>query len=179
MLGHGEHPFSRRQIGFRCPDQRRRTRRHSPDAGLHALRIQRRRQSLETELASEKILETCECGIRNAEWTKKRRRSLRQSFRDPHSAIGNSPGRAHVDRRRAHMAIERACSIKCTAMQIFVKNNMQWFARPLEREEIALFSITRSAASSLGFRARELPDQSRGDQSAVSRELVARACPKN
>lgn len=38
-----------------------------------------------------------------------------------------------------HMAIERACSIKCTAMQIFVKNNMQWFARPLTREEIRVF----------------------------------------
>ena len=31
----------------------------------------------------------------------------------------------------ANMAIERARSIECTAMQIFVKNNMQWFARPL------------------------------------------------
>jgi deoxyribonuclease IV len=39
----------------------------------------------------------------------------------------------------AHMAIERACSIDCTAMQIFVKNNMQWFARPLTREEIFSF----------------------------------------
>src|SRR5205823_4564819 len=39
----------------------------------------------------------------------------------------------------AHMAIERACTINCTAMQIFVKNNMQWFARPLTREEISLF----------------------------------------
>jgi deoxyribonuclease-4 len=39
----------------------------------------------------------------------------------------------------AHMAIERACSIRCTAMQIFVKNNMQWFARPLLREEISAF----------------------------------------
>ena len=39
----------------------------------------------------------------------------------------------------AHMAIERARSIKCSAMQIFVKNNMQWFARPLEREEISAF----------------------------------------
>src|ERR1700686_150711 len=38
-----------------------------------------------------------------------------------------------------HRAIERACSIKCTAMQIFVKNNMQWFARPLQREEISAF----------------------------------------
>jgi deoxyribonuclease-4 len=39
----------------------------------------------------------------------------------------------------AHMAIERACSLHCTAMQIFVKNNMQWFARPLRREEIRAF----------------------------------------
>ena len=38
-----------------------------------------------------------------------------------------------------HMSIERACSISCTAMQIFVKNNMQWFARPLNKEEIRDF----------------------------------------
>src|SRR4030095_856609 len=38
-----------------------------------------------------------------------------------------------------HMAIERACSIQCTAMQIFVKNNMQWFARPLLPAEISAF----------------------------------------
>jgi deoxyribonuclease IV len=38
-----------------------------------------------------------------------------------------------------HAAIDRACSIHCTAMQIFVKNNMQWFARPLTREEIRAF----------------------------------------
>jgi len=30
------------------------------------------------------------------------------------------------------MAIERARSIHCTAMQMFVKNNMQWFALPTE-----------------------------------------------
>src|SRR6476660_838481 len=39
----------------------------------------------------------------------------------------------------AHMAIERACSIQCTAMQIFVKNNMQWFARPLSAKEVRAF----------------------------------------
>jgi deoxyribonuclease-4 len=39
----------------------------------------------------------------------------------------------------AHRAIERSRSIGCTAMQIFVKNNMQWFARPLTREEIRDF----------------------------------------
>ena len=38
-----------------------------------------------------------------------------------------------------HAAIERACSIKCTAMQVFVKNNMQWFARPLTVGEIRAF----------------------------------------
>ncbi len=38
-----------------------------------------------------------------------------------------------------YTAIERGCSIKCTAMQVFVKNNMQWFARPLAREEIRAF----------------------------------------
>ena len=38
-----------------------------------------------------------------------------------------------------HMAIERACSIECTAIQIFVKNNMQWFARPLTGDEITAF----------------------------------------
>jgi deoxyribonuclease IV len=37
------------------------------------------------------------------------------------------------------LAIERARSIHCTAMQIFVKNNMQWFARPLSRAEIRAY----------------------------------------
>jgi deoxyribonuclease-4 len=39
----------------------------------------------------------------------------------------------------AHMAIERACSIQCTAMQLFVKNNMRWFAPPLSVTEIRAF----------------------------------------
>jgi len=38
-----------------------------------------------------------------------------------------------------HIAIERARSIDCTAMQMFVKNNMQWFACPLARDEIRAF----------------------------------------
>jgi deoxyribonuclease-4 len=56
-------------------------------------------------------------------------------------------GNSKLEMLGAHMsigggvqrAIERACSIRCTAMQIFVKNNMQWFARPLAREEIKAF----------------------------------------
>src|SRR3712207_2372125 len=39
----------------------------------------------------------------------------------------------------AHRAIERSCSIHCTAMQIFVKNTMQWFARPLDRAALKAF----------------------------------------
>src|SRR5437899_1507474 len=47
---------------------------------------------------------------------------------------------AHMSiRGGVSMAIERARSIHCTAIQIFVKNNMQWFARPLTREEIRAF----------------------------------------
>jgi deoxyribonuclease-4 len=36
-------------------------------------------------------------------------------------------------------AIDRACSIGCTAMQIFVKNNMQWFAPPLADVAVRAF----------------------------------------
>jgi deoxyribonuclease IV len=47
---------------------------------------------------------------------------------------------AHMSiRGGVSMAIERARSIRCTAMQMFVKNNMQWFARPLTPEEIRAF----------------------------------------
>src|SRR5438105_12935826 len=64
-----------------------------------------------------------------------------------------SPARSKIENRQSkillgahmsigggvHMAIERACSINCTAMQIFVKNNMQWFARPFVKKEIHAF----------------------------------------
>ena len=36
-------------------------------------------------------------------------------------------------------AVERASTIGCTAMQIFVKNNMRWFAQPLNEGEISAF----------------------------------------
>lgn len=36
-------------------------------------------------------------------------------------------------------AIDRAHSIGATAMQIFVKNNMQWFAKPLPESEVQAF----------------------------------------
>src|SRR5205814_7815898 len=60
------------------------------------------------------------------------------------SQIGNRDSQivlgAHMSiRGGVSMVIERARSINCTAIQIFVKNNMQWFARPLTREEIAAF----------------------------------------
>ena len=36
-------------------------------------------------------------------------------------------------------AIDRALSVGCTAMQIFVKNNMQWFAAPLAEADLREF----------------------------------------
>src|SRR5437762_10203201 len=64
--------------------------------------------------------------------------------RDKKSAIKNQRSEillgAHMSiAGGAHLAIERACSINCTAMQIFVKNNMQWFTRPLSAGEIRAF----------------------------------------
>src|SRR5437764_4283925 len=57
------------------------------------------------------------------------------SNRDSQIVLG-----AHMSiRGGVSMAIQRARSIRCTAMQIFVKNNMQWFARPLNRAEIRAF----------------------------------------
>jgi len=42
---------------------------------------------------------------------------------------------AHMSiRGGVSMAIERARSIDCTAMQIFAKNNMQWFASIMSSE---------------------------------------------
>jgi deoxyribonuclease-4 len=60
------------------------------------------------------------------------------------SQIGNRNSQillgAHMSiRGGVSIAIERARSIRCTAMQMFVKNNMQWFARPLAHEEIRAF----------------------------------------
>src|ERR1700729_1761520 len=48
---------------------------------------------------------------------------------------------------RAHMsiaggpskALERGRSIGCSAIQIFVKNNMQWFAKPIAEAELAAY----------------------------------------
>ncbi|HEY4272433.1 MAG TPA: deoxyribonuclease IV [Candidatus Udaeobacter sp.] len=63
----------------------------------------------------------------------------------PVRPVGHSPTRpillgAHMSiRGGVSMAIGRARSIHCTVMQIFVKNNMQWFAGPLTREEIRSF----------------------------------------
>lgn len=37
-------------------------------------------------------------------------------------------------------AIDRGVGIGCTAMQIFVKNNMQWFAKPLSESEVRAFT---------------------------------------
>ncbi|MEY2518857.1 MAG: deoxyribonuclease [Verrucomicrobiota bacterium] len=69
---------------------------------------------------------------------------IRRKVRVPESQMANRNSQillgAHMSiGGGVHRAIERSRSIQCTAMQIFVKNNMQWFARPLLREEISAF----------------------------------------
>ena len=49
------------------------------------------------------------------------------------------------------MAIERARSIGCTAMQMFVKNNMQWFARSLTPQEARTFLDHRQRSEVLSI----------------------------
>src|SRR5246127_4240053 len=75
-------------------------------------------------------------GTRKSQIGLQRKRSAGQAFhRNSQILLG-----AHMSiRGGVSMAIERARSIDCTAIQIFVKNNMQWFARPLRREEIRAF----------------------------------------
>lgn len=46
-------------------------------------------------------------------------------------------------------AVERAQAIGCTCMQIFVKNNKQWKAKELEKEQIDLFKTKLKKASAI------------------------------
>jgi deoxyribonuclease IV len=81
-----------------------------------------------------------------ADWGMRTRNRLRiqSAIRNPKSKILLG---AHMSiAGGVHMAIERARSINCTAMQMFVKNNMQWFARPLARDEIRAFLEHRRRA---------------------------------
>ena len=71
---------------------------------------------------------------------KGRRHRRRRATPNRKSTIASrSLRRSHVYRRRRTHGDRRARSIRCTAMQIFVKNNMQWFARPLSQDEIRAF----------------------------------------
>lgn len=38
-----------------------------------------------------------------------------------------------------HKAVERGISIGCTTMQLFVKNNVQWYAKPLTESDVASY----------------------------------------
>lgn len=44
-------------------------------------------------------------------------------------------------------ALERGAALGCEVVQLFVKNNMQWFGRPWAAAELALFAHTRAGCS--------------------------------
>ncbi len=54
---------------------------------------------------------------------------------NPHILLG-----AHMSNAGGvHNAVERGISIGCTTMQIFVKNNVQWNAKPLADEDVSSY----------------------------------------
>ena len=90
-----------------------------------------------------------------------------ESFRHSlgaHMSIAGGPSKA----------LERGRSIGCTAIQIFVKNNMQWFAKPFAETELAAYHKLPGSTES-GLRAHELPDQSRGEEPGISGKIDPRA----
>jgi len=48
-------------------------------------------------------------------------------------------------------AIERGLSINCTAIQIFVKNNNQWFGKPFQEDEIQRFIMAQKQSNLFVF----------------------------
>ena len=65
-----------------------------------------------------------------------------------------------------HLALERGQALGCFAVQIFVKNQRQWAARPLGDDEVRAFrAARRSTGIPAGLRSRELPDQPRQPRS--------------
>jgi len=74
--------------------------------------------------------------------------------------------RAHVNcRRRAHRNRARLLD-QVHAIQMFVKNNMQWFARPLRGRNSGVFDHVQTRRLVVDFATR-ISDQSRGHESAV------------
>ncbi|MCF7669743.1 MAG: deoxyribonuclease IV [Verrucomicrobia bacterium] len=43
-----------------------------------------------------------------------------------------------------HRALERGLEIGCETIQIFVKNNLQWFSKPIQETEVSAFNRLRS-----------------------------------
>ena len=96
---------------------------------------------IEAELAFETVqeLRIGDCGMRNEKATQSRH-AVYRAF-NPQSAIRDPQFySAHTCRSAGCSYVNRAgLFVQCSAMQIFVKNNMQWFARPFLREEISAF----------------------------------------
>ena len=42
-------------------------------------------------------------------------------------------------------ALQRGRSIRCDVVQVFVKNNMQWFGKPISPKDLALYATERAA----------------------------------
>ena len=45
----------------------------------------------------------------------------------------------------AWRALQRGSSVHCDVVQVFVKNNMQWFGKPISPQDLALYATERAA----------------------------------
>jgi deoxyribonuclease-4 len=45
----------------------------------------------------------------------------------------------------AWRALQRGRSVRCDVVQVFVKNNMQWFGKPISPQDLALYATERAA----------------------------------
>ena len=45
----------------------------------------------------------------------------------------------------AWRALQRGRSIRCDVVQVFVKNNMQWFGKPISPQDLDLYANERAA----------------------------------
>ena len=149
-----------------------------PDANLQALRIPWRRQSHETDLAPETILKNCRLPISDFGMTSKLSRRRKSAINNRKSAILLG---AHMSiAGGVHRAIERARSIECTRDADFCeKQHAVVRAAVHSRGDQGVPRSSPARRARRGLRTCQLPDQSRRDQSAVSRQFVSRACRRS
>ncbi len=172
MLGHGNIDFLRNKLDFDI-----RIDAAGPGALLTPLyklfEYHGEGSSDETDLASETVLKNCRVLI--SEFRNEEQAPAEAKISNQQPEISNSPRCAHVDRGRG-ASRDRASALDRVQRDADFREEQHAVVRatvhPRRDRGLPGSSATRRARR--GFRACQLPDQSRRDQSAVSRQLPSR-----